>query len=78
MSNQYYPKNFTAYATPETYYKTQFQAYQHMGSEIVWGGIPKDYKYRGNMYGSNYPQLKDLYRGEAAYYSKVCKKDTTQ
>ena len=76
MSNEQYPKNSTAYATMDHYYETRFQSYQKIGREFSWGGIPKDYRYRHNVAGDNYPKLSNLYKGEAAFYSKVCNKST--
>jgi hypothetical protein len=75
MSNhQQYPINTTAYATMDHYYATRFESYQHIGRENNWGGIPRDYKFHGKVTGDNYPKLSNLYKGEAAFYSKVCNK----
>ena len=66
--------NMTSYANMDQYYKTQFQSYQNMGKEFVFGGISGKSNYRANVHGNNYAVLKELERGEAAFYSKTCKK----
>lgn len=67
--------NMSSYANMDQYYTKQFQSYQNLGKEFVFGGQSSaGNEYRANVYNNNYAKIKDLYKGEAAFYSKVCKK----